>query len=148
MPIRRNLIACGLLAVLGCVSIPTYRKSLGMEMLPNPDPRGGLIDPNILGPTSTFLSGRGYATAPIDGMGPILTMERRTDSMADRISLLESRHEGDPSGWITIEAAATTYVVRAGKYTAIRPTPQVRADAYSLIALLHVRDSTKANQQP
>ena len=131
---------------MGCVSIPTYSRSLGLEMVPNPDPRGGLIDPNFLGPSNTFLLSRGYATAPLDGIGPLLTMERRVDTTADRISILESRHEGDPAGWITMEAEATSYVIRNGKYNAVRPSPQVRTDADSLIALLRPRDSTKTSQ--
>ena len=136
------------LAVLtACASTPSYRVSLGMSMLPNPEPRGGLIDPPILGPASTFLSSRGYATTRLDGMGPILTMERRIDSTADRISLLESRHEGDPGGWLTIEVAGSSWVVTpAGQYTAIKPSVQVREDTDSLIARLRVIDSTKVAQ--
>jgi hypothetical protein len=137
MDIRKISLCLALMLTAGCASIPTYRQSVGMGMLRNPDPSGGLIDPPILGPASTFLSSRGYATAPIDGMGPILTMERRADSTADRISLLESRHEGDPGGWITIEVDGTSYIVRAGKYIAVKPSDQVREDADSLIARLH-----------
>lgn len=125
------------LLATGCASVPTYSVSVGIGMLPMPGTGGGLMDPPVLGPASTFLSSRGYATTRLDGMGPILTMERRADSTADRISILESRHSGDANGWITIEVAARSYLVSpAAKYTSIKPSDRVREDADSLIARL------------
>lgn len=144
---KTRLFPIVLTLLAACASSPMYRVSAGLSMLRNPDPRGGLIDPPVLGPASAFLSERGYATTRLDGLGPILTMERRVDSTADRISLLESRHEGS-GDWITIEVAGSSYIVSPdGKYRAIRPTGRVREDADSLIARLKPpADTTRTAQ--
>ncbi|HEY2825802.1 MAG TPA: hypothetical protein VGI83_09675 [Gemmatimonadales bacterium] len=119
-------------ATIGCTR-QLYQVSAGISMVP-PANGIGLIDPPVLGPAAEFLSGRGYATAANQGIGPILTMERREDTHADRIELLESRHEGDPSGWFTIEVDGSSYDITPDhKYHEVKPSPRVREDADSLI---------------